>query len=242
MRSPYGLNIIENCKTCPVREERLFCNLSPGAVDYLQRIKSTATYPKGAMLFVEGQESRGAFILCTGKGKLYTSSSEGKTIILRIAQPGEVLGVTATITGKPYEGTFELLEPSQTNFLPKGDFLKFLAQHGDAGLHVAQQLSSNCVTAYEEIRRLGLSASAAEKLARIILHWAAPEIESGEKEIRITLTLTHEEIAQMIGSSRETVTRLFADFRRKQWISVKGSSLWLRDVSSLRRMLMQEVE
>lgn len=242
MRSPYGLDIVDNCKTCPVREERLFCNLSPAAVDTLQRIKSTATYPKGAMLFVEGQDSRGAFILCKGKGKLYTSSSEGKTIILRIAGPGEVLGLNATIRNKPYEGTFELLEPSQTNFLPKADFLKFLSQHGDAGLRVAQQLSANCAGAYEEIRRLGLSASAGEKLARIILHWAAAEIQAGHKDVRIKVTLTHEEIAQMIGSSRETVTRLFADFRRKQWISVNGSTLLLRNVPALQRMLVQEME
>src|SRR5579872_3922190 len=173
MRSPYGLDIMDNCTTCPVREDRLFCNLPKPAIEHLQRIKSTSTYPKGAMLFVEGQESRGAFILCRGKAKLYTSSAEGKTIILRIALPGEVLGLTSTIANKPYEATVELLEPSQVNFLPKADFLKFLSQHGDASMHVAQQLSANCAGAYEEIRCLGLSASAAEKLARIILTWAA---------------------------------------------------------------------
>ena len=239
MRSPYGLDIMDNCTTCPVREDRLFCNLPKPAIEHLQRIKSTSTYPKGAMLFVEGQESRGAFILCRGKAKLYTSSAEGKTIILRIALPGEVLGLTSTIANKPYEATVELLEPSQVNFLPKVDFLKFLSQHGDASMHVAQQLSANCAGAYEEIRCLGLSASAAEKLARIILTWATHEIRSGQKEIRITVSLTHEEIAQMIGSSRETVTRLFSDFRRKHLIATKGSTLVLRDVPALQRMLVQ---
>src|SRR5579872_6897012 len=237
MRSPYGLDIIENCTTCPVREDRLFCNLGQAAVEGLQKIKSTSTYPKGAMLFVEGQESRGVFILCKGKGKVYTSSSEGRTIILRIAQPGEVLGLSATIANKPYEATVELLEPSQVNFLPKTEFLAFLGHHGDAGMHVAQQLSSNCAGAYEEIRCLGLSASSAEKLARILLKWAEPHLKPGSHEARVTLSLTHEEIAQMIGSSRETVTRLFADFRRRQLIATKGSSLLLRDVPALQRML-----
>jgi CRP/FNR family transcriptional regulator len=237
MRSPYGLDIIENCTTCPLREDRLFCNLSAAAVENLQSIKSTSTYPKGAMLFVEGQESRGAFILCRGKGKLYTSSSEGRTIILRIAVPGEVLGLMATIANKPYEATVELLEPSQVNFLPKAEFLSFLGQHSDASMHVAKQLSSNCAGAYEEIRCLGLSATSAEKLARMLLKWAAPHLKAGTKEAKITVPLTHEEIAQMIGSSRETVTRLFADFRRKQLITTKGSSLLLRDVPALQRML-----
>jgi CRP/FNR family transcriptional regulator, cyclic AMP receptor protein len=237
MRSPYGLQIVENCVTCPFKEQRLFCNLPTDTLQALQAIKSTATYPKGAMLFVEGQESRGAFILCSGKAKLYTSSAEGRTIILRIVMPGEVLGLTSTIDNEPYEATVEILEPSQVNFLPRTQFLRFLTQHSDASLHVAKQLSANCAGAYAEIRCLGLSASCAEKLARMLLRWAAPELRSSErKEVRITLPLTHEEIAQMIGSSRETVTRLFAEFRRKQFVTIKGPSIWLRDVQALRKM------
>ena len=238
MRSPYGLDIIENCTRCPYREERLFCNLSKPAVEHLQSIKSTSTYPKGAMLFVEGQESRGAFILCKGKAKLYTSSADRRTIILRIVTPGEVLGLTSTIADKAYEATVEVLEPSQVNFLPKAEFLKFLSQHGDASMHVAKQLSANCAGAYEEIRCLGLSASSAEKLARMLLAWADPELKgANKKEVKITLSLTHEEIAQMIGSSRETVTRLFAEFRRKQFLTIKGSSVWLRDLPALRQLV-----
>jgi CRP/FNR family transcriptional regulator, cyclic AMP receptor protein len=238
MHSPYGLDIVENCTRCPYREQRLFCNLSNPAIEHLQSIKFTSTYPKGAMLFVEGQESRGAFVLCKGKAKLYTSSADGRAIILRIVMPGEVLGLTSTIANKPYEATVEVLEPSQVNFLPKTDFLKFLTQHSDASLHVAKQLSSNCAGAYEEIRCLGLSASSAEKLARMLLTWAAQELKGTNKtEVKITLSLTHEEIAQMIGSSRETVTRLFSEFRHKQWLAVKGSSVWLRDLPALRQIV-----
>ena len=238
MRSPYGLDIVENCTRCPYREERLFCNLSKSAVEHLQSIKSTSTYPKGAMLFVEGQDSRGAFILCKGKAKLYTSSADGRTIILRIVLSGEVLGLTSTIANNPYDATVEVLEPSQVNFFPKGEFLRFLTQHSDASMHVAQQLSSNCAGAYEEIRCLGLSASSAEKLARMLLTWAAPELNGANKtEVKITVSLTHEEIAQMIGSSRETVTRLFSEFRRKQLLTVKGSSVWLRDLPALHQMV-----
>src|ERR1051326_6157375 len=90
MRAPYGLNIIDNCVTCPVREEHLFCNLAAAAVQKLDRIKSTAVYPKSAMLFIEGQQPRGVFVLCAGKVKLSTSSREGKTIITKLSSPGDV--------------------------------------------------------------------------------------------------------------------------------------------------------
>ena len=92
MRSPYGLQIIENCATCPHKEDRLFCNLAPAALQRLAEITGSATYPKGATLFVEGQPARGVFILCSGHVKLSTSASDGKTLILRISEPGDLLG------------------------------------------------------------------------------------------------------------------------------------------------------
>ena len=83
MRAPYGLAILDNCVTCPIREEHLFCNLPLHAAQKLNEIKSTAIYPNSAMLFIEGQQPRGVFILCTGKAKLSTSSGEGKTTLMR---------------------------------------------------------------------------------------------------------------------------------------------------------------
>jgi len=232
MRTPYGLEIIENCLSCPHREERLFCNLSDTGVKSLASITSSAAYPKGATLFVEGQPARGVFILCSGRVKLSTSSADGKTLILRIAEPGEVLGLPATVTGTCYELTADVIEPAQANFIARNEFLGFLKDNGEAALRVAQQLGETYHSAISEMRTIGLSHSAGEKLARFLLEWASnyPE-EKGQ--VRIKLTLTHEEIAQMIGSSRETVTRLLADFRKKQILQVTGSTLIIRNKQGL---------
>lgn len=232
MRTPYGLEIIENCLSCPHREERLFCNLPELTVKALSAITSSASYPKGATLFVEGQPARGVFILCSGRVKLSTSSADGKTLILRISEPGEVLGLPATVTGTCYELTADVVEPAQANFIARNDFLGFLKDNGEAALRVAQQLGETYHAAIAEMRTIGLSHSAGEKLARFLLEWAAnyPE-EKGQ--IRLKLTLTHEEIAQMIGSSRETVTRLLADFRRKQLLQVMGSTLIIKNKAAL---------
>jgi len=78
MRAPYGLEIIESCLSCPHREDRLFCNLPPPAMQKLAAITSASSYPKGATLFVEGQVPRGVFILCSGRAKLSTTSADGK--------------------------------------------------------------------------------------------------------------------------------------------------------------------
>lgn len=236
MRAPYGLEVIESCLSCPQREDRLFCNLAPPAVEALSAITSAAVYPKGATLFVEGQSPRGVFILCAGKVKLSTSSADGKTLILRISEPGEVLGLPATVTGKPYELTADVIEPAQANFISREHFLEFLREHGEAALRVAQQLGETYHTAIAEMRTIGLSRSVGEKLARFLLELAAHH-EKGKGEIKFTLTLTHEEIAQMIGASRETVTRLFGDFKRKQLLQVHGSTIIINDKAALESLL-----
>lgn len=235
MRAPYGLEIIENCLTCPHLQDRVFCNLSPPALQRLSAITSASSYPKGATLFVEGQTARGVFVLCNGRVKLSTSSIDGKTLIVRIADPGEVLGLPATITGKPYELTADAVEPVQANFISRTDFLAFLRDHGEAALRVAQQLGETYHSAIAEMRSIGLAHSAGEKLARFLLDWCASH-GNGKGETSAKLTLTHEEIAQMIGASRETVTRLFTDFKKKQLLQIKGSTLVLSNKEALEHL------
>jgi len=235
MGTPYGLTILDNCVNCAVREEYLFCNLPMPAVRKLNEIKSTAMYPKSAMLFIEGQQPRGIFILCRGKVKLSTSSSEGKTIITKISEAGDVLGLNATISNRPYEVTAEMLEPGQANFITRDALLQFLRENGEVALRVAQQLSLNYYTAYEEIRTLGLTHSPAEKFAKLLLSWEKGK-SAANAGYQIKLTLTHEEIAEMIGTTRETVSRLFSDFKRKQLLQVKGSTLLIRNKPALEKM------
>jgi len=234
--SPYGLEIVESCLTCKLRADKIFCNLPQPTVQALEAIKYTTAYPKGAVLFVEGQAPRGVFILCRGRVKLSICSSDGKTLILKIAEAGEVLGLSASVSGKPYELTAETLGPCQVNFVKREDFLRFLREHNDVCLRVAEQLSEKYNTACHEIRSLGLSHSAAEKLAKLLLEWSLKNGGARQPD-RMKLTLTHEEIAQMIGTSRETVTRLFADFRKRQLIQLKGSTLVIRNRAALQSLV-----
>lgn len=187
------------------------------------------------MLFIEGQAARGVYILCNGRVKLSTSSRDGRTLIVRIAEAGDVLGLPATVTGTAYELSAEVLEPTQANFIPAADFLNFLREHGEAALRVAQQLGETYHSAVAEMRSIGLSHSAAEKLAQFLLDWCAHRCRSNG-ETRVALTLTHEEIAESIGASRETVTRLFSDFKRRQLLQVKGATLVLLDKTALERI------
>src|ERR1700746_3696353 len=102
MKGPYGLNLNDGCKNCTTKGPGFFCQLSASAVKDFDEIKSTATYPKGALLFVERQEARGVYVLCDGEVKFTISSAEGKTMITRIARAGELLGLMAALASQPY--------------------------------------------------------------------------------------------------------------------------------------------
>ncbi|HLV94222.1 MAG TPA: helix-turn-helix domain-containing protein [Candidatus Acidoferrales bacterium] len=111
----------------------------------------------------------------------------------------------------------------------------FLGEHGEAALRVSQQMGENYHLALAEMKTIGLSHSATEKLARFVLDWCADH-DTGNGQVRANLTLTHEEIAQIIGASRETVTRLLSDFRRRQLLQIKGHIVTIRDKSGLERL------
>lgn len=236
MPTPYGLEIIESCLICPLRHDYLFCNLPPNDLGTLEAMSSSATYPKGAILFVEGQEPRGIFVLCNGSAKLSASSAEGKSLIMRIAGAGEVIGLPGTISGKPYELTAEALEPLQANFIRRESFLRFLRESGQAALRVAQVLCEIYYATCMEVRYLGLSTSATEKLARFLLDWNDHHCDTPGQS-RSVLTLTHEEIAEMLATTRETISRLLADFKRQKLVEIRGSTVVIRDDERLRQLV-----
>jgi len=236
MDAPYGLPIIENCLICKLRTNGFFCDLPKPTLQEFEKIKYASAYPPGAVLFVEGQAPRGVYVICAGRVKLTTTSRDGKTLILRIANAGELLGLHATVSGKAYELTAETLQACQLDFIKREDFLKFLQNHGDACLNAAQHLSHNVQNAYEMIRSLGLSHSVSERMARLLLEWS-DDGEQTKDGLRIKIALTHEEIAQLIGTSRETVTRVLSEFRQKKFAELHGSTLMIRDKEALERLV-----
>ncbi len=233
MNTPYGLEIVESCLTCKLRKDRWFCGLSSEVLKLLSSASHLSTYPGGAVLFVEGQTPRGAFVLCSGKAKLSTTSRDGKVLILKIAEAGEVLGLSAVISGEPFELTAETAGPCQINFVEREALVRLIEKNGEFGLHASQALSREFQSAYRDIHDLVLARSSAGKLARLLLSWTPIREQFEPPEIRVRASLTHEEMAQMIGSSRETVTRLLSDLKKKEFIRLDGSTLVIRNRTAL---------
>ena len=156
-------------------------------------------------------------------------------MILKIAGPGDVLGLSALLTDVPHETSAEVLQPCQVKTVGQREFREFLGRHGIASMHAAQSLCAEYLDAFHDTQRLALSRSAAGKLARLLLDWGRPATDS-KPEIRFTMTLTHEEIANMAGMSRETVTRSLNQFRRNQWITIHGGNVTVLRPDQLERL------
>lgn len=231
MNTPYGLHVVEDCNTCPLRQKGWYCSLSGDLMKNFSDYSHLTTYPRGAVLFVEGQAARGAFVLCSGKVKLTTASKEGRVLLFRVMEPGDVIGLSAVISGEPHEITAETMEPCLVNFVEREGLLRLMERSGELGLRSARALSREFQSTYRDIQDLVLSRSSSGKLARLLLSWVRDDGDA-----RVHAPVTHEEIAQRIGTSRETVTRLLSELRKRNFVHLQGSTLIIKNRPALEQM------
>ena len=227
--------MVTGCAGCKVRGHSAFCNLSEAPLAELERLSFAVSYPEQATLFVEDQLCRGVFLLCEGKVKLSARSHDGKQLMLRAAEAGETLGLSAAIAGTAYEVTATTMVPSLVRFVKREEFLEFLQSSIEISLNAVQALSQEYHQAFESLRSIGLLHTASSRIAQLLLRIAAnSENEASGGNIR--LLLTQQQIAQMTCTTRETVTRFLAQLKRERVIALRGSSLLIVDRPALERL------
>lgn len=234
MRSSNGVETQENCLACKWREKHSFCNAQGAALHCLQRITQVQVHRADTILFREGQAARGVFILCNGSAKISTASRRGNVIILSIAQPGEVLGIEETVANQTYQVTAELLNSCQVKFIPQKEFMQYLSAYPQVALQAVRQLTANSDAARDRLRIVGSSISGEHKLSQLLETWAEQAANSNGSGYIFAVPFTHEEISQMIGSTRETVTRALNELKRDQVIEVRPRKFTVRDMERLR--------
>ena len=210
--------------SCQYVSSRMFCHLSPAALAEYDAIGTVIKLPQGAILFREDDTGDRVFVLCSGHVKLSCVSREGRTMNLKIASPGEVLGLSAVVSGSCFEVSAETLEPTFAKVVRRVDFLAFLAHHSEASLHVSKLLAEEYKSAFSEARRMALSGSASGKLASLLLDWGRVAA-CGKSEMRFTMALTHDDLASFTATTRETVTRALGKFQKEKLITIRGSSI-----------------
>jgi CRP-like cAMP-binding protein len=219
---------MECLQGCP-----LFCALSPDSLRALDNIIQPILFTKGANLFVQGQPSYGLFILNTGRVKLTSVTVGGSVDLLTIANEGEAIGLSATVSGRPHVATATTMELTQAVLVHQNSFLEFIQAHGDAAVRVAQVLADLYHVAQEEHKHLLVRQSTAQKLARFVLDWSIHQPEDGDE---LRFEFTHEEIGHAIGTTRETVTRALGSFKNRKILALHGSRLMIQNRSTLKHI------
>lgn len=191
-------------------------------------------HPRGRILFTEGEPSRGVYVLRSGRATVSICSSEGKVVILRTAKAGDVLGLNSVLRNSSYDTTIKTLESCRTDFIPRCELIK-LMQHSHIGAQtIARLLSHELTQLTDRTRSLLLPQTVSERLAKLLLDWSKEhESSPAARPSRIDKVFTHEEIAQMICSTRETVTRLLAGFTRRRIIQMTTDSILILDRTAL---------
>ena len=216
------------------RKGEFFSLLSPAALADLEALIFPSAYPAHSVLFAETQPATGIVIILEGDVRLSINSHDGRRLSFRIAKAGEVLGLSSTVSGKEYEMTAETLYPAKIARITRQSFLQFLNRHPETYQTVAREMIRTFNVACDQLRMVGLSTSAPERLARLLLGWSeTSENKAAGGAARCRLSLTHEEIGEFIGASRETVTRTLSVFKHRQLVSQHGSTLTIPNRNAL---------
>lgn len=212
-----------DCLNCTLRQCGDFCHLPQVLISEFNAMGHLTLYPGNATLLQEGQIPRGVYIVCSGRAKLSVEARDGKTVILKIASDRDVLALSAIVSSRPSPITVTTIDFCQIKFVEHESLMCLLQSDPRAALACARVLARQVTDTFGDVHDLLLARSSTEKLVRLLLSWVAGEPRN--QELRVPSQFTHEEIAQMIGSSRETVTRLLSEMKRKELIRMEGSTL-----------------
>ena len=228
-----------NCGKCAYwGEGRAFCDLVGSPRKLVDSFKLTSRHPAGSILFAEGERPRGVYLVCEASVKLSMSVALGRSIALKSAKPGQVLGLDAVISDRPYHATATTEEPCQVDFVSRDDFLRLLRQSSAATMNAVRQLSDDYENACNHVRSLHLNPLASERLARFLLE--AAKGQEVDPVMRVRLTQTQKEIGQMIGASTSRVKHALRRFRDQNLLTKKGSLLLIESREGLERYIQGE--
>jgi len=214
-------------------EKSCFPGLRASLLAQLEQTSFPMSYPQGGMLFRQGDLPHGVHILCDGRIKLSVGSLDGRSLIMKLGRGGELLGMDACLLGHPYDMTAEALEPCRVNFVPQAAFLRLARHDCEFALRIARHLSEQCHATRHTLGSIALSQSTEQKLAQLLLRMG-----EDSRGTEVSLAISHEQMAQMVGTSRETVTRALTRLRKAKVITAGVGWVRVCDAAGLRRIAL----
>jgi len=202
----------------------LFACLKEKEIQSLASHAVNKSYPKNTIIMNEGDDTTSMFMIFSGKVKAFLSNEDGKEVILNIMGPGDYFGELALLDPAPRSASIMTLEPCKFSIINKHDFDQTLETHPDMSKTLIRELTRHVRRLTENVRNLALM-DVYGRVARTLLDQA--EVE-GEIKV-INQKLTHQDIARMIGSSREMVSRIMKDLQTGGYITCESKRILIND-------------
>jgi len=225
-----------SCSTCSLRADTILSGLDNSGAMEFEGMLQRSVYPKGVVLFLKGEEPRGIYCICSGRVKLSAHSPDGKSLVAGYPSAGSIIGIRAVLSGQPHDFTARTVEESQLSFMDRGDFLGFLRRNGNVSLRLAESLGEELSRVYGDLRNAALAGSG-ERLASLLLRLCNDFGEPTPEGIVIKLGVSQEEMAEMAGMSRRTLTRALDKLRKMELIKCRRRITVVRDKTALQNLI-----
>lgn len=222
------------CRYCSKYLSDIFSAATAEHADEIANAKQCNLYKKGQIIFQEGANPYGIYCINTGKVKLSHSGDEGRDQIIRLVKPGDLIGYKALISNEPYTATATVLEDSAVCFIPRDIFLQVLQKDTALSLKMMQILTSELRRAETKITHLA-QKPVRERLAETLLT-LKETYGLEEDEQTINVTLSREEIANLVGTATESAIRLLSEFKKEKVIDLPGKKIRILRLQQLIKM------
>lgn len=220
-----------NCEHCKVRAKSIFCDLQHNDLEAFMAHKACMTYKRGQTIFCEGGFPNGLYCINSGKVKIFQSGDEGKEQIVRLAREGDVLGYRALLSGDRYNATAEALENTDVCFVPKETLFKLIEKNTSFTLQIMKLLSNDLKNAEHKILQLA-QKPVRERVAESLLFLKETYGLENDGQT-IDITLSREELANIVGTATETAIRLLSEFKHERIIELVGKKIRILDLNKL---------
>jgi CRP/FNR family cyclic AMP-dependent transcriptional regulator len=220
------------CAICSLKQYELFKDLNEEELDQLGRGSTPTVVPKREYIFTPDEPSNQIYMLKSGRVRISRLSETGKHFTLVILEPGDIFGESALFDDEPRRNFAEALDDAEICMIDRREFEKVAMNNPSVSLKIAQIVENRLIEAQEQIENL-VFYDVQTRLARLLLKLADIHGERVENGVQIGIKLTHEDIASLIGSTRETTSKILNEFKANAWIDVKKRQIILLDQKAL---------
>jgi len=220
-----------SCDSCTIRTHPLFRHLEEQELQEIMLNKITETYKRGSIVYQEGNRMKGFCCVQSGIIKIYQTGIDGKEQIIRFAKPGDIIGYRSVVSNEPACTTTEVIEEAILCHIPTEILLNLVKTNGNFAVELMKLTCKELGEANSYITDIA-QKTVKERLAEILIH--LDDEFGGDLQGVLKISLTREELSNIVGTATESIIRLLSEFKSLGYIEINGRKIKILDKPGLK--------